>query len=123
MGPQSKEVLVVVKMKAAYALAFLGLCAIVLLVHINREESQEEMKEVQDPFLATLEARVVARAQARLRKARRQRASKEHISAVREAIRNSLKAAAAKKHKKQVKQFTWDELQAGADAPPSPHKD
>merc|ERR1712178_118540 len=34
----------------------------------------------------------------------------------------ALKHTATKKHKKQVKQFTWDELQAGADAPPSPHK-
>jgi len=143
-------------MKSAYALTFLGLCAIVLLVHVNHNENVEQMKEAEDPFLATLEARVVAKAQARLRKTRAARATKDHIASVKEAIRKSLQSAAdtssdsaaeeeldtmredaaamglspedkkgkAKKmavakakKKNSVKQFTWDELQAGADAP------
>jgi len=141
-------------MKSAYALTFLGLCAIVLLVHVNHNENTDQMKEAEDPFLAALEARVVAKAQSRLRKTRAMRATKNHVAAVKEAIRKSLQSAAdtseedaaeeqlntmredaaamglshedkkvqakkvAKAKKKDSsKQFTWDELQAGADAP------
>merc|ERR1712178_395014 len=161
MGPPSTASDVLVEMKSAYALTFLGLCAIVLLVHVNHNENAEAMKEAEDPFLATLEARVVAKAQARLARSRAKRASKEHISAVRQAIRDSLNAAAetsesyaeeeqldsmredakamglaqtkkntkkktpakvaVKKHSSE-KKYTWDELQAGADAPASTHK-
>ena len=43
-----------VEMKAAYALGFLGLCAFVLVLHVY-DAPAEDVKEVEDPFLASLE--------------------------------------------------------------------
>jgi hypothetical protein len=128
-------------MKAAYAIGFLGLCAMVLIVH-NTYDTSEEVKEVQDPFLASLEAHVVARAQKALRQREAHEASENHISEARKAIKASLmdaessaihqirqakakqlattqvkgkvKSKAADPEKK--KTFTWAELQRGEDA-------
>merc|ERR1719201_2780372 len=98
--------------KAAYALAFLGLCAIVLVVHIH--DAPEEAKESDDPFLASLERHVVARAQARLRKHAMEHATETHISEARKAIKTALldaqssnihkmRLAQVKQIKKQIK--------------------
>lgn len=76
-------------MKAAYALGFLGLCAIVLVLHVY-DAPAEETKEVQDPFLASLEAHVVAKAQRRLRARDKREASEAHISEARKAIKAAL---------------------------------
>merc|ERR1711918_225539 len=90
MGDSKEE-----KMKSAYAVTFLGLCALALLVHVHVNESTDDIREeyTKDPFLATLEARVVARAQARLHKRNAAVATKKHISSVRQQIRDSLKKA------------------------------
>merc|ERR1712146_183548 len=77
------------KMKAAYAIGFLGLCAMVLIVH-NTYDTSEEVKEAQDPFLASLEAHVVARAQKALRQREAHEATENHISEARKAIKASL---------------------------------
>jgi len=76
-------------MKAAYALGFLGLCATVLVIHVY-DAPEEATKEVQDPFLASLEAHVVAKAQRRLRQRDLKEASQTHISEARKAIKAAL---------------------------------
>jgi len=131
-------------MKAAYALGFLGLCAVVLVLHVY--DTPEETREVQDPFLASLEAHVVAKAQRRLRQRDAQDASETHISEARKAMKAALLdahssslhemrqaeeevqvAATTKKATKKVakeaapagakgKVYTWAELQRGDDA-------
>merc|ERR1712230_311760 len=80
------------EMKAAYALAFLGLCATVLVVHVIYEtpEVAKEDADVEDPFLASLEAHVVAKAQRRLRQRDIKEASEAHISEARKAIKAAL---------------------------------
>merc|ERR1711975_268 len=129
--------------KAMYAAVFLGLCAVVLLVHTQvnpSEETDMASKEVVDPFLANLEAHVIAKAQRRLRQRAMANRRKKHISNARaamktmllnaandaqesvhqEEIREAKKAQAMKKKKaatkgKQTKQFTWAQLQRGED--------
>merc|ERR1712167_250813 len=70
--------------KAMYAAVFLGLCAIVLLVHVQVNtddvESEKQAGFVQDPFLANLEAHVVAKAQRRLRQKAMQEKRNAHIN-------------------------------------------
>merc|ERR1712159_156923 len=97
------------KMKAAYALGFLGLCAFVLVLHVYdapAEVAKED--EVQDPFLASLEAHVVARAQRRLRERDLKEASDNHISAARKAIKAAMLDAHSsslheiKKHEEEI---------------------
>merc|ERR1712199_57427 len=128
--------------KAMYAAAFLGLCAVVLLVHTQvnpNEETDMASKEAVDPFLANLEAHVIAKAQRRLRQRAIANKRKKHISNARaamktmllnaasdaqksvhqEEIREAKKAQAMKKKAatkgKQTKQFTWAQLQKGED--------
>jgi len=76
-------------MKAAYALGFLGLCAVVLVLHVY-DTPEETAMQSDDPFLASLEAHVVAKAQRRLRAKDRQEASQAHISEARKAIKAAL---------------------------------
>merc|ERR1711939_1252483 len=130
------------EMKAAYALAFLGLCATVLVVHVIYEtpEVAKEDADVEDPFLASLEAHVVAKAQRRLRARDRKMASEAHISEARKAMKNFLldahssnqhtikvleaeedstksktKVKTQKKKADDEKQWSWEELQRGDD--------
>merc|ERR1712139_8359 len=130
--------------KAMYAAVFLGLCAVVLLVHTQvnpSEETDMASKEAMDPFLANLEAHVIAKAQRRLRQRAMANRRKKHISNARAAMKTMLlnaandaqsdvrkveaeeakkKAASKKKaikkgNKKDKKQFTWAQLQKGED--------
>merc|ERR1711918_168825 len=128
--------------KAVYAFAFLGLCAVVLVLHTNQVAEQEEaLAEAvpQDPFLANLEARVIAKAQRRLRQRAQAHKRKDHISNARKAMKTMLLNAASRaqdrvakvekeeelkrqKDKKKAtakaaggKQFTWAQLQNGDD--------
>merc|ERR1711988_199622 len=125
--------------KAMYAAMFLGLCAVVLLVHTQvnpSEETDMASKEVVDPFLANLEAHVIAKAQRRLRQRAMANRRKKHISNARAAMKTMLlnaaneaqsdvrkveeeeakkKAATKKKAVKKGKQFTWAQLQKGED--------
>merc|ERR1712072_1403871 len=121
-------------MKAAYATFFLGLCAVVLLVHQNI--APEEAREETDPFIANLEAHVVAKAQRRLRAHEAKVAEEKNIAEARKNMQMMLSDAAdsaqqdvqraeVEEQKQQVKaakpgakKFTWDELQSGADAKP-----
>merc|ERR1712025_990507 len=121
--------------KAAYATFFLGLCAVVLLVHQNI--APEEAREETDPFIANLEAHVVAKAQRRLRAHEAHVQEEKNIAEARKTMQMMLTNAAdsaqqdvqreevarqkqaveaSKPHAK--KKFTWDELQAGADSKP-----
>merc|ERR1712046_535718 len=116
--------------KAVFAAVFLGLCAVVLLVHTQvnpSEETDMASKEVVDPFLANLEAHVIAKAQRRLRQRAIANKRKKHISNARAAMKTMLLDAASdaqksvhqeeireamKKKKaatkgKETKQFTW----------------
>jgi hypothetical protein len=131
--------------KAVYAFAFLGLCAVVLVLHTNQVAEQEEaLAEAvpQDPFLANLEAHVIAKAQRRLRQRAQAHKRKDHISNARKAMKTMLLNAASRaqdrvakvekeeelkrqKDKKKGaaatakaaggKQFTWAQLQNGDD--------
>jgi|ERR1711959_205624 len=129
--------------KAMYAAVFLGLCAIVLLVHVQVNtddvESEKQAGFVQDPFLANLEAHVVAKAQRRLRQKAMQEKRNAHINDARKAMKTMLLNAASsaqdtvakaeaeeQKEKKvakkkaaakaqQPKTYTWAQLQDGAD--------
>merc|ERR1712072_956514 len=122
-------------MKAAYATFFLGLCAVVLLVHQNI--APEEARAETDPFIANLEAHVVAKAQRRLRAHEAHVQEEKNIAEARKTMQMMLTNAAdsaqqdvqreevarqkqaveaRKPHAK--KKFTWDELQAGADSKP-----
>merc|ERR1711988_1177654 len=83
--------------KAMYAAMFLGLCAVVLLVHTQvnpSEETDMASKEVVDPFLANLEAHVIAKAQRRLRQRAMANRRKKHISNARAAMKTMLLNAA-----------------------------
>merc|ERR1711904_48652 len=125
--------------KAVYAFAFLGLCAVVLVLHTNQSVEEEGSLEVVDPFLANLEAHVIAKAQRRLRQRAMAHKRKNHISDARKAMKTMLLNAASdaqsnvekvereealkrqqekKKSKKaggNKKQFTWAQLQKGED--------
>merc|ERR1711998_357475 len=122
--------------KAMFAAVFLGLCAVVLLVHTQvnpSEETDMASKEAVDPFLANLEAHVIAKAQRRLRQRAMANRRKKHISNARAAMKTMLLNAAneaqsdvrkveeeeAKKKasmkKKAVKKGTWAQLQKGED--------
>merc|ERR1711990_500985 len=128
--------------KAMFAAVFLGLCAVVLLVHTQvnpSEETDMASKETVDPFLANLEAHVIAKAQRRLRQRAMANRRKKHISNARAAMKTMLlnaandaqsdvrkveqeekkKMQAAKKKTakktKGGKQFTWAQLQKGED--------
>merc|ERR1711959_515881 len=78
-------------MKAAYATFFLGLCAVVLLVHQNI--APEEAREETDPFIANLEAHVVAKAQRRLRQHEMNKQEQANIAQTRKAMEQMLNAA------------------------------
>merc|ERR1712139_630165 len=83
--------------KAMYAAVFLGLCAVVLLVHTQvnpSEETDMASKEAMDPFLANLEAHVIAKAQRRLRQRAMANRRKKHISNARAAMKTMLLNAA-----------------------------
>merc|ERR1712139_372731 len=80
-----------------------------------------------DPFLANLEAHVIAKAQRRLRQRAMANRRKKHISNARAAMKTMLlnaandaqsdvrKVEAEKGNKKDKKQFTWAQLQKGED--------
>merc|ERR1712188_64568 len=117
--------------------------AVVLLVHTQvnpNEETDMASKEVVDPFLANLEAHVIAKSQRRLRQRAMANRRKKHITNARAAMKTMLlnaandaqedvrkveleeakkKAVSAKKKAakktKQGKQFTWAQLQKGED--------
>merc|ERR1711924_365137 len=114
---------------------FLGLCAVVLLVHQNI--APEEAREETDPFIANLEAHVVAKAQRRLRAQEAKVAEEKSIAEARKNMQMMLSDAAdsaqqdvqkaeAVEIKKQAEEakpskdikFTWAQLQAGADSKP-----
>merc|ERR1711907_790580 len=78
--------------KAAYATFFLGLCAVVLLVHQNI--APEEAREETDPFIANLEAHVVAKAQRRLRAQEAKVAEEKSIAEARKNMQMMLSDAA-----------------------------
>merc|ERR1712022_64064 len=83
--------------KAMFAAVFLGLCAVVLLVHTQvnpSEETDMASKEAVDPFLANLEAHVIAKAQRRLRQRAMANRRKKHISNARAAMKTMLLNAA-----------------------------
>merc|ERR1712054_424410 len=80
--------------KAVYAFAFLGLCAVVLVLHTNQSVEEEGSLEVVDPFLANLEAHVIAKAQRRLRQRAMAHKRKNHISNARAAMKTMLLNAA-----------------------------
>merc|ERR1712139_464985 len=83
--------------KAMYAAVFLGLCAVVLLVHTQvnpSEETDMASREAMDPFLANLEAHVIAKAQRRLRQRAMANRRKKHISNARAAMKTMLLNAA-----------------------------
>merc|ERR1712093_779049 len=127
--------------KAVYAFAFLGLCAVVLVLHTNQSVEEDTLEAVpQDPFLANLEAHVIAKAQRRLRQRAMAHKRKNHISNARKAMKTMLLNAAsqaqdnvAKVEKEEAlkrqkdkkkgmsaskankKQFTWAQLQKGED--------
>merc|ERR1712093_554274 len=125
--------------KAVYAFAFLGLCAVVLVLHTNQSVEEDTLEAVpQDPFLANLEAHVIAKAQRRLRQRAMAHKRKNHISNARKAMKTMLLNAASQaqdnvakvekeealkrqKDKKKSaskankKQFTWAQLQKGED--------
>merc|ERR1711865_75594 len=128
------------EMKSAYALAFLGPCACVLVIHQNTDNSVEDTKQAVDPFLASIEAHVVAKAQRALRIRDLKEATHAHISEARKAIKASLLNAetsaiykakqvseaeaqelveatttAKKTSVKKKKTYTWAELQRGDD--------
>merc|ERR1711907_249377 len=78
--------------KAAYATFFLGLCAVVLLVHQNI--APEEAREETDPFIANLEAHVVAKAQRHLRAQEAKVAEEKSIAEARKNMQMMLSDAA-----------------------------
>merc|ERR1712139_279275 len=83
--------------KAMYAAVFLGLCAVVLLVHTQvnpSEETDMASREAMDPFLANLEAHVIAKAQRRLRQRAMANRRKKHITNARAAMETMLLNAA-----------------------------
>jgi hypothetical protein len=131
--------------KALYAVGFMAMCAIVLVIHESTDHEQTKLNG--DPFLASVEARVVAVAQHRLKKRLADDAAERHVSEARKAIKASLldadadnqlnvqkyrakqiileegatKKAAPKKAADSnkapgVKQYTWAQMQEGADA-------
>merc|ERR1711988_2010883 len=112
--------------KAAYATFFLGLCAVVLLVHQNI--APEEAREETDPFIANLEAHVVAKAQRRLRAQEAKVAEEKSIAEARKNMQMMLSDAADSAQQdvqkaedaepSKDKKFTWAQLQAGADSKP-----
>jgi len=77
--------------KAPYALAFMALCGVILVVH--EMHAPESLKESEDPFLAAVEKHVVATAQRRLSKVFAEEASQKHISEARKQIKASLREA------------------------------
>merc|ERR1712022_17265 len=79
-------------MKAAYAVGFLALCAVVLVVHVydHQEEAVKDSTYNDDPFLASLEKHVVAKAQKALKQKAMKEASESHISEARKAIKSAL---------------------------------
>merc|ERR1711871_334477 len=77
--------------KAHYALAFMALCGVVLVVH--ELQGPEVLKQNEDPFLAALEKHVVATAQRRLSKVFAEEATKKHIAEARKQIQASLHEA------------------------------
>merc|ERR1711871_1141367 len=77
--------------KAHYALAFMALCGVVLVVH--ELQGPEVLKQSEDPFLAAVEKHVVATAQRRLSKVFAEEATKKHIAEARKQIQASLHEA------------------------------
>merc|ERR1711924_75503 len=71
---------------------FLGLCAVVLLVHQNI--APEEAREETDPFIANLEAHVLAKAQRRLRAQEAKVAEEKSIAEARKNMQMMLSDAA-----------------------------
>jgi len=127
--------------KTAYALGFMALCGVILVIHEQTSTENIKAEYSEDPFLASVEKHVVATAQRRLKHTFHKLASDKHISEARKAIKAALMDAdennqfelrkaraerlaalevdeAPKKVKKvakksTAKQYTWDELQNG----------
>merc|ERR1711964_950939 len=120
--------------KTAFAALFLGACALVLVLHVQDNHTEEEVAKFEDPFLKKLELHVIKHAQAALKKREAKQARQKHIEEARKAMKSSLMMAetVAVKHVKKVevavhkakvlkakanapKRFTWAELQKGDD--------
>merc|ERR1712100_732235 len=77
--------------KALYALSFMALCGVILVIHEQTNtESVKSPEYSEDPFLASVEKHVVATAQRRLKKTFHKIASDKHISEARKAIKAAL---------------------------------
>merc|ERR1712100_715610 len=86
MGPIAS-----VMSKALYALSFMALCGVILVIHEQTNtESVKSPEYSEDPFLASVEKHVVATAQRRLKKTFHKIASDKHISEARKAIKAAL---------------------------------
>merc|ERR1712100_821844 len=86
MGP-----IATVMSKALYALSFMALCGVILVIHEQTNtESVKSPEYSEDPFLASVEKHVVATAQRRLKKTFHKIASDKHISEARKAIKAAL---------------------------------
>merc|ERR1712100_495201 len=86
MGP-----IATVMSKALYALSFMALCGVILVIHEQTNtESVKSPEYSDDPFLASVEKHVVATAQRRLKKTFHKIASDKHISEARKAIKAAL---------------------------------
>merc|ERR1711959_364116 len=113
--------------KTGFAALFLGLCALVVVLHVqDNSHAEEEVAKFEDPFLKKLEMHVIRNAQARLAKREAKQARIAHINEARKAMKNSLMMAettAVKRVKKvekevkkaKVKKYSWNQLQRGDD--------
>merc|ERR1712057_33528 len=119
--------------KTGFAALFLGLCALVVVLHVqDNSHAEEEVAKFEDPFLKKLEMHVIKNAQARLAKREAKQARIAHINEARKAMKNSLMMAettavkrvkkvekevkkAKIKKKSKVKKYSWNQLQRGDD--------
>merc|ERR1711964_748349 len=107
--------------KTGFAALFLGLCALVVVLHVqDNSHAEEEVAKFEDPFLKKLEMHVIKNAQARLanREAKKDSLMMAETTAVRhvkKVEKEVKKAKAVKKTKKQPKKYTWEQLEKGDD--------
>lgn len=116
--------------KALYAMGFMAMCCVILVIHETSD--QEEAKLSTDPFLASVEARVVAVAQHRLKLRLADDAAQKHVSEARKAIKASLMDADADNQLHIQKYNAEQQLLAESEEPkaaaktaadaPAPHK-
>jgi len=101
--------------KALYAFGFMAMCCVILVIHENTAREQTKLND--DPFLASVEARVVAVAQHRLKSRLAEDAAQRHISEARKAIKASLMDADADNQLHIEKYHAEQQLLAAEEAP------